>query len=226
MTYGQTTGHSTGPRTGRVVKPGTGRADALLESLRGGGRVTAAAALMVSWVALLWVLEAIDVLAGHRLDSFGITPRKPSELLDIVPSAFTHFGFEHVASNSLPLLVLGFIAALRGIGRFLAVAFTIIVIGGLGVWLVAPAHTNTAGASGLIFGLFSYLLVRGFVDRRPMDIVTGLIVGVLYGSILWGVLPTATGVSWQGHLFGLLGGVAAAFLFRERDRTPAVTAGI
>jgi membrane associated rhomboid family serine protease len=189
--------------------------------------VTAAALLMVSWVALLWVLEAIDTIAGHRLDSFGITPRKSSELLDIVPSAFTHFGFGHVASNSLPLLVLGFIAALRGIGRFLAVAFSIIVIGGLGVWLVAPAHTNTAGASGLIFGLFSYLVVRGFVDRRSLDIAVGLIVGLLYGSILWGVLPTATGVSWQGHLFGLLGGVAAAFLFRERDRdrTPAITAG-
>ncbi|WP_405592870.1 rhomboid family intramembrane serine protease [Streptomyces sp. NBC_01190] len=178
---------------------------------------------MVSWVALLWVLEAIDVIAGHRLDTLGIVPRKSGELLDIVPSAFTHFGFEHVASNSLPLLVLGFIAALRGIGRFLAVAFSIIVIGGLGVWLVAPAHTNTAGASGLIFGLFSYLLVRGFVDRRALDVVVGLIVGVLYGSILWGVLPTATGVSWQGHLFGLIGGVAAAFLFRERDRPAAVT---
>ncbi|WP_328917928.1 MULTISPECIES: rhomboid family intramembrane serine protease [unclassified Streptomyces] len=171
---------------------------------------------MLSWVALLWVLEAIDVIAGHRLDTFGIVPRKGSELLDIVPSAFTHFGFGHVASNSLPLLVLGFIAALRGIGRFLAVAFVIIVIGGFGVWLISPAHTNTAGASGLIFGLFGYLLVRGFVDRRALDIVVGLAVGALYGSILWGVLPTAQGVSWQGHLCGLIGGVAAAFLFRER----------
>src|SRR5882757_6027533 len=96
VTYGQTTGHSSGRRTGRVVKPGTGRTDALLESLRGGGRVTAAAALMVSWVALLWVLEAVDVLSGQRLDSFGIVPRKASELVDIVPSAFTHFGFSHV----------------------------------------------------------------------------------------------------------------------------------
>lgn len=218
MTYGQTTGRST-----RTARARSGLADTLRAPLSGGGRVTAAAVLMVSWVALLWVLEAIDVIAGHRLDTFGIVPRKGSELLDIVPSAFTHFGFEHVASNSLPLLVLGFIAALRGIGRFLAVAFTIIVIGGLGVWLIAPAHTNTAGASGLIFGLFSYLLIRGFVDRRALDIVVGLIVGVLYGSILWGVLPTATGVSWQGHLFGLIGGVAAAFLYRERPT--AITAG-
>jgi membrane associated rhomboid family serine protease len=201
----------------------TAAKDALLTPLRAGGRVTTAAALMLGWVALLWALEAIDTIVGHRMDSFGIEPRKPSELLDIVPSAFTHFGFAHVAANSLPLLVLGFIAALRGIARFLAVAFTVIVIGGLGVWLVAPAHTNTAGASGLIFGLFAYLLVRGFVDHRALDIVVGLCVGALYGSILWGALPTAQGVSWQGHLFGLVGGVAAAFLFRER--TVAVPAG-
>lgn len=208
MTYGQTARRSAGP--------GDRFTDVLLSPLRAGGRATAAAALMLSWVALLWVLEAIDVIAGHRLDTFGIVPRKGSELLDIVPSAFTHFGFGHVASNSLPLLVLGFIAALRGIGRFLAVAFVIIVIGGFGVWLISPAHTNTAGASGLIFGLFGYLLVRGFVDRRALDIVVGLAVGALYGSILWGVLPTAQGVSWQGHLCGLIGGVIAAFLFRER----------
>jgi membrane associated rhomboid family serine protease len=194
---------------------------ALSAPLHAGERVAAAAALMGTWVGLLWALEAVDVLSGHRLDGLGIEPRKAGELLDIVPSAFTHFGFGHVAANSLPLLVLGFLAALRGIGRFLAVSLTVIVIGGLGVWLVSPAHTNTAGASGLIFGLFGYLLVRGFVDGRPLDIVVGLGVGALYGSILWGALPTARGVSWQGHLFGLLGGIAAAFVFRERP--PAVT---
>lgn len=201
---------------GRTAGRRTGVGDLVLAPLRAGGRITAAAVLMVSWVALLWALEVVDVVSGHRLDSLGIEPRKPGELVDVVPSAFTHFGFGHVASNSLPLLVLGFIAALRGIARFLMVCLTIMVIGGLGVWLAAPAHTNTAGASGVIFGLFGYLLVRGFVDRRALDVVVGLLVGVLYGSILWGVLPSATGVSWQGHLFGLLGGVAAAFLFRER----------
>ncbi|WP_327293232.1 rhomboid family intramembrane serine protease [Streptomyces sp. NBC_01198] len=188
----------------------------LLTPLRGGGQAVAAAVLMVGWLALLWIIEGISALSGQRLDTFGITPRKGSELLDIVPAAFMHVGFAHLMSNSLPLLVLGFIAALRGIGRYLAVALTIVVISGLGVWLIAPAHTTTLGASGLIFGLFGYLLSRGFVDRRPLDVVVGLIVGVLYGSILWGVLPTADGVSWQAHLFGLIGGVVAAFLFRER----------
>ncbi|MCQ4045186.1 rhomboid family intramembrane serine protease [Streptantibioticus rubrisoli] len=185
---------------------------------RGGGltNVVAAGALMAGWVALLWVLEAVDAVSHGALDHFGIVPRQARGLVDIIPAAFVHFGFGHVAANSLPLLVLGFLAALRGIGRFLAISLLIIVVSGLGVWLVAPSGTNTAGASGLIFGLFAYLVVRGFVDRRPLDIALGVVVAVLYGSILWGVLPNAAGMSWQGHLFGLVGGVVAAFLFRER----------
>lgn len=183
--------------------------------LGAGDRVKAAAGLMFAWVGLLWLLETLDVLSHHALDTFGIVPREIGELRDIVPAAFIHFGFDHVAANSMPLFVLGFLAALREIRRFVAVVFVIVLASGLGVWLVAPAHTNTAGASGVVFGLFGYLLVRGFVDRRLLDIGVGLLVAVLYGSILWGVLPTAQGVSWQGHLFGLLGGVASAFLFRD-----------
>ncbi|WP_326694273.1 rhomboid family intramembrane serine protease [Streptomyces sp. NBC_01387] len=187
-----------------------------------GDRVRAAAKLMAGWVALLWVLEVIDVSTGHALDTFGVEPRQLGELRDVVPSAFIHFGFAHVASNSVPLLVFGFLAALSGIRRFAAVAALIVVVDGLGVWLVAPAHTNTAGASGLVFGLFGYLLVRGFVDRRILDIGAGLLVGAVWGSsILLGISPGNTGVSWQGHLFGLAAGVAAAFVFRRRATEPA-----
>ncbi|MGW1026665.1 rhomboid family intramembrane serine protease [Streptomyces sp. NPDC002577] len=181
----------------------------------GRERAKAAGVLMLGWVALLWLLEIVDVASGHALDTFGITPRHLGELRDIVPAAFMHFGFGHLAANSIPLLVLGFLAALSGIRRFVGVAAVIIVTSGLGVWLTAPAHSTTAGASGVVFGLFGYLLVRGFVDRRIRDILIGLLVAAIYGSILWGVLPTATGVSWQAHFFGLLGGVLAAFVFRR-----------
>ncbi|WP_069814776.1 rhomboid family intramembrane serine protease [Streptomyces sp. TP-A0874] len=177
---------------------------------------------MVGWVALLWLLEVIDAVTGHALDTYGVSPREVGELRDVIPAAFLHFGFDHVAANSLPLLVLGFLAALRGTGRFLAVVGIIIVVGGLGVWLTAPAGSVTAGASIVVFGLFGYLLVRGFVDRVITDVIVGLVVAALYGSILWGVLPTEGSVSWQGHLFGLLGGVLAAVLLRRR---PAPGAG-
>lgn len=174
--------------------------------------VLPAARLILFLALLMWLLEGIDQATGNSLDVFGIVPRRQGELADIVPAAFLHFGFGHLIANTLPFLVLGFLAALRGTARFLAVALTIIVISGLGVWLIAPDGSNTAGASGLIFGLFGYLLVRGFVDRRITDVALGGVVAVLYGSILWGVLPTASGISWQGHLFGLIGGIVAAFM--------------
>ncbi|MFH0242937.1 rhomboid family intramembrane serine protease [Streptomyces sp. HK10] len=194
MVYGSAAGTSRSSRASRAVSAGV---------------------LMASWVALLWLLEAVDVATGNSLDPYGISPRETDELADVVPAAFLHFGWDHVAANSLPLLVLGFLAAVRGIGRFLAVCLTIVVVSGLGVWLTAPENSLTAGASGVVFGLFGYLLVRGFVDRDALDITVGVTVVLLYGSILWGVLPTAQGVSWQGHLFGLIGGVLAAFWFRR-----------
>ncbi|WP_371664970.1 rhomboid family intramembrane serine protease [Streptomyces sp. NBC_00280] len=172
---------------------------------------------MLGWVALLWLLEVVDVVSGHALDGLGITPRTTSELVDVVPAAFIHFGFAHVAANSVPLLVLGFLAALGGLRRFAAVCALIIVADGLGVWLISPAHSNTAGASGLIFGLFGYLIVTGFVERRPLGILVGLLVAAVWGtSILTGLAPTQTGISWQGHLVGLISGVGAAFVFRRR----------
>ncbi|MEV0907258.1 rhomboid family intramembrane serine protease [Streptomyces hokutonensis] len=185
-----------------------------------GDRVKAAAKLMVGWVALLWLLEVVDMVSGHALDSLGIVPREPSQLIDIVPAAFIHFGFAHVAANSVPLLVFGFLAALGGIRRFAAVCALIIVADGLGVWLISPAHTNTAGASGLIFGLFGFLLITGFVERRPLGIAVGLLIGAVWGtSILFGLAPTQSGVSWQAHLIGLAAGVGAAFAFRRRGAT-------
>ncbi|MEU6906754.1 rhomboid family intramembrane serine protease [Streptomyces coeruleorubidus] len=189
-----------------------------------GDRAMAAGKLMLAWIALLWLLEVVDVVSGHALDGLGVTPRTPSELADVVPSAFIHFGFAHLAANTVPLLVLGFLAALAGLRRFLLVCALIVLVDGLGVWLIAPAHTNTAGASGLIFGLFGFLLVSGFVERRPWGVLAGILIAAIWGgSILAGLAPTQTGVSWQGHLLGLLAGVAAAFVFRRRATPPALT---
>jgi len=190
-----------------------------------GDRAKAAAKLMVGWVALLWLLEVVDAASGHALDSLGIMPRRASELVDIVPAAFIHFGFAHVAANSIPLLVMGFLAALAGLRRFVAVCAVIIVADGLGVWLISPTNSNTAGASGLIFGLFGFLLITGFVERRPVGIAVGLLVGAVWGtSILLGLSPLQTGVSWQGHLIGLLAGVGTAFWFRRRGGRAVVQA--
>jgi membrane associated rhomboid family serine protease len=180
-------------------------------------RARAAAQPMAGWVALLWLLEVVDVACGYALDGFGIMPRTASEPVDIVPAAFIHFGFAHVAANRVPLLVLGFLAALGGLRRFAAVRALIVVADGLGIWLVAPSDSTTAGASGLIFGLFGFLPAGGLVERRPPGVLVGLLVGAVWGgSMLMGHDPTRTHISRRGHLFGLLSGVAAAFLFRRR----------
>ncbi|MFD8415902.1 rhomboid family intramembrane serine protease [Streptomyces sp. NPDC059650] len=183
-------------------------------------RTKAAAKLMLGWVALLWVLEAVDYATGHALDQYGVVARDPGSLTGIVTGSFLHFGFDHVASNSVPLLVLGFIAALSGIRRFLAVCGIIILAEGIGTWLISPPNTMTLGASGVVFGLFGYLLVRGFVERRVLGIAVSLGVAAVWGStMLTGVLPIHEGVSWQGHLCGLAAGIATAI----HHRRPAPT---
>jgi membrane associated rhomboid family serine protease len=168
-------------------------------------------------IAAVWVVQLINYATDDSLVSHGITPRRADELPDILTAPFLHFGTGHIVSNTFPLMVLAFLAALRGILRFLGVLLLITLVGGLGVWITSPSGSNTAGASILVFGLFGYLLVRGFADRRVLDIVVGLVVLGYYGSsFALGVTPLAEGVSWQGHLFGLLGGVLAAVVFRRR----------
>jgi membrane associated rhomboid family serine protease len=189
----------------------------------GVGRVKAAGAVMIGWVALLWVLLGIDEATGESLNTLGITPRRPGELLDIIPAAFLHGGVAHLLSNTFPLLVLGFLVALGGLGRFFGIVLTITVVSGLGVWLTAPENSVTIGASGVIFGLLAFLVITGFVNRRVWEVVLGLVILAVYGSILLGALPGNPGISWQAHTFGLVGGVLAAFLFRrERRKRPSM----
>ncbi|MFD9356913.1 rhomboid family intramembrane serine protease [Streptomyces sp. NPDC060031] len=181
-------------------------------------RAKAAARLMLGWVALLWLIQAVDLATGHALVAYGIAAREADGLTGIPLAPFLHFGFDHTASNSVPLLVLGFVAALGGIRRFLAVCALIIAADGAGVWLFSPSHSITVGASGLVFGLFGYLVVRGFVERKALGVAVGLAVAAVWGgTIFLGVLPTDSGVSWQAHLFGLAAGVATALFFRRPD---------
>ncbi|MEV1248797.1 rhomboid family intramembrane serine protease [Nonomuraea sp. NPDC052129] len=187
---------------------------------RGAGTLLAGALsatfVMVVMLAVMWAVEVVDYTTNGSLDrEFGIVGWDPSGLVGIFFAPFLHVGFGHLMANSLPLLILGFLAALRGLGRFFAASLLIIVIGGIGTWFTSP-DTITVGASGLVFGYFGYVLARGIFDRRVFDIVIGIGVGIAYYSILWGLLPNQQGISWQGHLFGLVGGVVAAWLLRRK----------
>ena len=179
-----------------------------------------AAVLTGAFVALLWVLEVIDAATGHPLDDYGVRPRTDEGLVGVVVAPMLHFGFDHLVGNTVPVLVLGFLTLATGIARGLAATAIIWVVGGLGVWLFAQPGSVHAGASVLIFGWIVFLVVRGLLDRRPVEILIGVAVFLLYSSALLGVLPGQPGISWQGHLFGAVGGfVAARSLRRRRDES-------
>ena len=178
-------------------------------------------------LAVMWVSESVDAVLDGDLDSLGIRPRSTEGLVGIVLSPFLHVNFGHLIGNTVPFLVLGGLIALSGLGRVLAVTAIVAVVGGIGTWLVAPAQTVHIGASGLVFGFAAYLVARGVFDRRVRSVATGLLVVVVYGTtLLFGLLPRE-GISWQGHLFGAVGGVVAAQWLSRRStgRRPALIGG-
>lgn len=183
-----------------------------------GARALSSAVLILSVTAVMWVLEAVDYTMDGWLDRFGIQPRDVGDLPDIFTAPFMHAGFGHLMANTVPFLVLGFIAAVRGIAKFLVASLIVIVVGGLGVWFTSSA--NTLGSSILIFGFFGYLVGRGAFERRLADIAIAVAVVAVYGTMLLGVVPGDPGISWQGHLFGLIGGVVGAWFLR-RDASSA-----
>ena len=130
---------------------------------------------------------------------------------------FLHGGFEHLASNTVPLLVFGFLVLAGGLGQFLAVTAVIWVVSGVGTWLIGSPG-STIGASGIIFGWFAFLLVRGFFARSVGQIVLAVVLFGIYGCLLFGVLPSNPGISWQAHLCGAIGGIIAARFTVAADR--------
>lgn len=165
-----------------------------------------------AFTALLWAIEIVDTASDDSLQRHGVQPRSDEGLLGIVFAPFLHGGWDHISANTGPVLVLGFLTLATGLIRGLAATAVIWVVGGLGVWLVAGSNSNHIGASGLIFGWIVYLAIRGIVNKQLWEIALGIVVLVLYGGALWGVLPGQPGVSWQGHLFGAIGGALAALL--------------
>jgi membrane associated rhomboid family serine protease len=181
--------------------------------------------VMGAFLAVIWLLQVLNWADGYRLDTeFGILPEHVSRLPDIFTAPFLHFSWQHIEGNSVPLFVLGVLAAYRSVKRFLLVTLIVAVTSGMAVWLFQGSNELTVGASGLIFGYFGYVLVRGFVDRSLVDIVVGLVAGVLYWTILEVAIPGTPGVSWIGHVGGLVGGVIAAWFLRSpasARRSPA-----
>lgn len=178
-----------------------------------------AGVVSLGFVGLLWLVEIVDATQGGDLDAYGIRPRSEDGLWGIAFAPLLHGDWDHLQANSGPLLVLGFLVATVSVARWLLVTTWAWLVSGAGVWLFAPSASLTIGASGVVFGLVTYLLVAGFLEHKPMRILVSALVFILYGGVLLGVLPGQSGVSWQGHLFGAVGGVLAASV-HARVRRP------
>ena len=168
--------------------------------------------LLAGIVALMWLLEAINTLDHNGLNhGGGIQPRNVSDLWDIFTAPFLHVSFQHLIDNTVPFVFMGVIIALRGAIRLALVTLIVIVIGGLGTWLIAPGDSSTVGASGVVFGYAAYLFTRGVFNRSLLEILTAVVVGVVWGGALLSSLVPHQGISWQGHACGAIGGFVAAW---------------
>ena len=213
-------------------QPGTGNLGTAPQAGTGGHRRRAAEIdidearkaffLMVGFIMLIWILQIANWADHYHLDgSYGIWPRSLGHLGDIFTAPFLHFSWDHIEGNSGPLFVFGLLAAYRGVVKFLGVTLIVAITSGLAVWLFQGNGQVTVGASGLIFGYFGYVLARGLIDRNLIDALAAVVIGLSYAYILTVAVPGTPGVSWIGHLGGLVGGLACGWIFRTR-RGPQV----
>ncbi|MCH7231490.1 rhomboid family intramembrane serine protease [Glycomyces sp. L485] len=170
-------------------------------------------------IAAMWLVLLADLVTPVALTQYGIVPRQADGILPgFIAAPFLHGGTGHLISNMVPLAVLGTVAALRDWRAFWVAMGVIVIVSDLGVWLTSPPGSVTVGASGIVFGLFGYLLGRGVFVRSLGDIAIGVLLILVYGSMVWGIFPSQPQISWQGHLFGFLGGLAAAFALGRGNR--------
>ena len=172
--------------------------------------------LVAAMAAVMWVVEIIDQVTSANLDQYGIKPHEADGLPGIVVAPFLHAGFGHLEGNTLPFLLLGGAVALSGLRKVVLATVIIALVGGLGVWLFAPSGTDHIGASGVVFGYAGYLIARGFFSRSMVHFLVGVVVIGVYGTTLLFDLAPRDGISWQGHLFGAVGGVVAAWMLDAR----------
>lgn len=170
-----------------------------------------------TFVGIIWVVHIINTLLGGSLTYFGVHPLDVSSLPYIFTSPFLHASFSHLIANTVPAGLFIFLIALSGYRVLWEVSLIVVVIEGLGTWFFGGIGTDHVGASGMIYGWLAYLVIRGLFNRSFVQVVLGVVLGFTYGSLIWGVLPTQPGISWQGHLFGAIGGIVAGAVITSDD---------
>jgi membrane associated rhomboid family serine protease len=179
-------------------------------------RARNALVIVLGILAVLWIVQVVNNADHYRLSyDYGIKPRMVADLPYILTAPFLHWSWAHIEGNSLPLLVLGFLVAYKGIPKFIGLTAVVILTSGLAAWLTSPTGADDVGASGVIFGWFGYVIVRGFFNHDKVDIFVGLLVMIYYLPIFTLLLP-APHLGYQAHIGGLIGGVLCGWVFRTR----------
>ncbi len=172
-------------------------------------------------VALIWVVEIVNLFLGHRLVSFGIFPRSFTGLIGIPLAPMLHGGFWHAVSNTVPLLILGSLTLAGGKRMFWETTVNVTLLSGALVWIFAREAYHV-GASGLVFGYLGVIFARAYIERSITTIAIAIVTAMAYGGLLWGILPLRSHVSFESHLFGLIAGFVVVWLDRKlsKSQTP------
>ncbi len=185
--------------------------------------------LVAAMVVVMWVVQVIDAIDDYSLTKYGIEPREVDGLDGLAFAPFLHGSWGHLIGNTVPFIVLGGLIALSGLARLAWVTAIVAAVGGLGVWLFAQSNSLHIGASGVVFGYAGYLVARGLFTRSLLHLAVGALVAVVWGTTLLSGLVPHDGISWQGHLFGGIGGLLAARVLSptraEKPSSPAASPG-
>jgi membrane associated rhomboid family serine protease len=170
-------------------------------------------------VIIFWTIEILDfVVFKGSLNNYGIQPRQPLGLIGIFFAPFLHGGFGHLIANTIPFVTLGWLTMIQRTSDFYIVSLISAIVGGIGVWVFGAPNSVHIGASILIYGYLGFLLLRGYFQKNMPSIALSIFVAIVYGSLIWGVLPSRIGISWQGHLFGFIGGAIAAKMIAQEKK--------
>ena len=178
--------------------------------------LTQRAAALFGGLAVVWAVSLYAFADPSALYLLALTPRRIDGLAGVIGMPFVHGSLWHLVANTLSLVPLAAIVLFRGVRYYLVTVAWIVVVGGFAVWLFGREAVHV-GASGLIFGLVGFLVVRGLYERAVTSLLVSIAVVLLYGGTIWGVLPQDDGVSWEAHLFGLIAGAATARVFVGRN---------
>lgn len=177
---------------------------------------------LLATVGVIWIVSLYGLLVDQGLQfALAVLPRRVEGLAGVLGMPFVHGSMTHLLANTVPMLIFGGILVSRGIGYFFKVSLAIMVLGGAALWLFGRDSAHI-GASGVVFGYFGFLVVRGFYERRLSSLAAALFVIVLYGGMIFGVLPRDDHISWEAHLVGLLAGGLWARAIHALERCAAV----